>query len=346
MGAVGQADEADGQVAQGGHDLGSVAGAQLVTVLIEDHVPDPVETVLDPPVPADPGRDGLGLGVGHGQGAHQVDHLDALAAFDGSGAADLDRLSRPREVHPLRDIEGLDGAPHPPTVRGVDRGDGRDVPPGQGLERPAQGLLVVLDRQEVVTTTPTDPLGGVRLGVHGVSGHHDPAWVEGFKQDPESRDLVGFVRDSSLGQDSAGDLVQGRQQMRGRRVAGAGAAHGLAIHGDHCAAVDGAGARAQPGRQVGVEVCGVQVLQDPSDGGLRWKVLPLLQPQRAQVGAGQVGGVLPYRRQAPAAGQHLGDGQGQDRGQVMAHAPKVPGISHVPENLDQGLARQGSRGGG
>ena len=219
-------------------------------------------------------------------------------------------------------------------------------PWGQSPESPAQGLLIVLDRQHVVATATADPLGGVHLGVHGVGGHHDPAWVEGLKQDPESRDLVGFVRDSALGQDSAGDLVQGRQQMRGRRVAGAGAAHGLAIHGDHCAAVDGAGARAQPGRQVGVEVCGVQVLQDPSDGGLRWKVLPLLQPQRAQVGAGQVGGVLPYRRQAPAAGQHPGDGQGQDRGQVMAHAPKVPGISHVPENLDQGPARQGGRGGG
>ena len=40
MGAVGQADEADGQVAQGGHDLGAVAGAQLVAVLIEDDVTD------------------------------------------------------------------------------------------------------------------------------------------------------------------------------------------------------------------------------------------------------------------------------------------------------------------
>ena len=79
-----------------------------------------VESVLYPPVSLDPGRDGLGLGVGHGQGADQVDHLDALAAFDGSGAADLDHLRRPREVHPLRDLEGLDGAPHPPTVRGVD----------------------------------------------------------------------------------------------------------------------------------------------------------------------------------------------------------------------------------
>ena len=61
-----EADEADGQVTQGGHDLWAVAGAQLVAVLIEDDVPDPVETVLDSPVPLDPGRDGLGLGVGHG----------------------------------------------------------------------------------------------------------------------------------------------------------------------------------------------------------------------------------------------------------------------------------------
>ena len=40
-----------------------------------------VETVLDALAPADPGRDGLGLGVGHGQGARQVDHLDRLPGF-------------------------------------------------------------------------------------------------------------------------------------------------------------------------------------------------------------------------------------------------------------------------
>lgn len=33
-------------------------------------------------------------------------------------------------------------------------------------------------------------------------------------------------------------------------------------------------------------------------------------------------------------------------GRPQAHAPTVPGINHVPENLDQGLARQGGRGGG
>lgn len=45
---------------------GAVSGAQLVAVLVEDDVTDPVELVLDSPVPLDPGGDGLGLGVGHG----------------------------------------------------------------------------------------------------------------------------------------------------------------------------------------------------------------------------------------------------------------------------------------
>ena len=304
-----------------------------MVVLVEDHVSDPVEAVLYPPVPADPGRDGLGLGVGHGQGADQVDHLHrparglsglGLAAFDGAGASDLGNLSRPREVHPPGCLDRLDGVPYPSTVRGVDRGDGWDVLPWQSLQGTTKGLLVVQRRQEVVATALGDPLGGVHLGVHRVGAHHRPVQAWGLKQPPQRWDLVGFVRDSSLGQDSARGLVQGRQQMRGRCVAGTGAAHGLAIHGDHCAAVDGAGGRAQPGRQVGVEVCGVQVLQDPSDGGLRWKVLPLLQPQRAQVGAGQVGGVLPYRRQAPASSQNPGDGQGQDRGQASSAHPDGP----------------------
>ena len=97
-----------------------------------------------------------------------------------------------------------------------------------------------------MTTTPADPLGGVRLGVHGVSGHHDPAWVEGFKQDPESRDLVGLAGHPLLGKYGARSVVQGGQEVRRWILAGAGAAHGLTVHGDHCAAVDGAGTRAQP----------------------------------------------------------------------------------------------------
>lgn len=49
---------------------------------------DPVEAVLESPVPAAPGRDGLGLGVGHGQGADQVDHLHRPArGLSGLGLA-------------------------------------------------------------------------------------------------------------------------------------------------------------------------------------------------------------------------------------------------------------------
>ena len=55
-----------GQVPQGGHDLGAVSGAQLVAVLVEDHVTDPVEPVLYLPMSWDPGCDRLGLGLLHG----------------------------------------------------------------------------------------------------------------------------------------------------------------------------------------------------------------------------------------------------------------------------------------
>ena len=79
-----------------------------------------VESVLDSPVPLDPGRDDLGLGIGHRQGAARVDHLNMLPALDGPGASGLDHLRSPGEVHPGGSLDGLDSTPHPPTVTGVD----------------------------------------------------------------------------------------------------------------------------------------------------------------------------------------------------------------------------------
>ena len=119
-------------------------------------------------------------------------------------------------------------------------------------------------------------------------------------------------------------MVQGRQQVRGGLVAATGAAHGPAVHRDEPASLDGAGARVHPGPQAGVEACGVQAGQDPPDGGLRWQGLALLQAQGRRLTAGQVGGVLPDRCQAPASGRHAHDRQGQDRGQSMTHAPRGP----------------------
>ena len=107
-----------GQVTQGGHDLWAVAGAQLVAVLVEDHVPDPAEPVLDSPVPLDPGRNLLGLSLLHRQRADQVDHLNGcplgltilartLTVPGGSRAPDLKHLSRLREVDPGGCPDGL-----------------------------------------------------------------------------------------------------------------------------------------------------------------------------------------------------------------------------------------------
>ena len=59
---------------------------------------------------------------------------------------------------------------------------GRDVLLGKPLERPAQGLLVSLDRQKVVTTPITYPLGGACLRVYGVGGDHCPVQVKGLEQ--------------------------------------------------------------------------------------------------------------------------------------------------------------------
>ena len=89
-----------------------------------------------------------------------------LPALDGPGASELDHLSGCGEVHPGGSLDGLDSTPHPPPMTGIDPGGGWDVLPGQGLERLAKDLLVALDGEKVVTTTPGDPPG---CGVRGVS---------------------------------------------------------------------------------------------------------------------------------------------------------------------------------
>ena len=172
-----------------------------------------------------------------------------------------------------------------------------------------------------------------------------PPRVHGGEQVGQGGDLVGLVRHSALSHDHSARLVRGRQEVGGRVVTGAGPAHGLILHGDHPAAGDGAGAGAQPGGQAGVEARGVQVFQDSADRGLRRQGPPRPRAQGPRVGRFQVGGVLPDRRQAPASRQDPDHRQAQDRDQGVAHAPPVPRIGHALQDLLQGLARQGGRGG-
>src|SRR5215216_1232461 len=60
---AGQAQRADGEVAQGGHHPGEAAGARGGGVFTEGHVADPVQPVLDRPVPAKPAGQRAGLAV-------------------------------------------------------------------------------------------------------------------------------------------------------------------------------------------------------------------------------------------------------------------------------------------
>jgi hypothetical protein len=53
-GMPGEAQDAEGEVAEAGHDVGPGAGAGLGEVFAESNVADPVQLVLDLPVAADP----------------------------------------------------------------------------------------------------------------------------------------------------------------------------------------------------------------------------------------------------------------------------------------------------
>jgi len=61
-GRAGAAEEADGRVAQGGHDLGDGTGAHLRAILVEGDIADPMGAVLDAPVGAQDAQECGGRG--------------------------------------------------------------------------------------------------------------------------------------------------------------------------------------------------------------------------------------------------------------------------------------------
>src|SRR3954447_13096387 len=90
-----QAQDADDEVAEGGHDLWSCTGADLGVVLGEGHVPHPVQAVLDLPVAAEPPGELGGSGLVRAQVGDRVDGLGVPPAASGcraGAAAELDRL--------------------------------------------------------------------------------------------------------------------------------------------------------------------------------------------------------------------------------------------------------------
>ena len=85
VGFASQTDGTDGEIAQGGHDLGCGAGAYLRPVFIEGNVPGPVHSVLYAPGSPPYSEEPLGTGLGGRQSGYGVGQLPAggvLAADD------------------------------------------------------------------------------------------------------------------------------------------------------------------------------------------------------------------------------------------------------------------------
>lgn len=88
--------DADGEVAQTGHDAWETADVDFGVVLAEGAVVDVVQKVLDLLVPSDPGGE---LGAGRRAGRQAGDRVDA---FDGE-------LAGGEVISPVGDLEGLAG---------------------------------------------------------------------------------------------------------------------------------------------------------------------------------------------------------------------------------------------
>lgn len=73
----GHAQQRDGQIAQRGHDLSPGAATDAAAILIEGHVADPVEAILNRPMLAAEGENTLWIGT---LGSHAGNSVDGFGA--------------------------------------------------------------------------------------------------------------------------------------------------------------------------------------------------------------------------------------------------------------------------
>jgi hypothetical protein len=144
----GEFEDSDGQVPQGCHDSGAVAGAYLGGVFAVGGVADVVQH-FNVPVAAYPSGELGRCGLGDGQAGDGVDGdgrpFPAGQWPDAAGEAD--GLGRVRESQPGCDRGGLEGAVFLAAMPAAAlAGAGRDVPPGEALNLGVQARLVLFPR--------------------------------------------------------------------------------------------------------------------------------------------------------------------------------------------------------
>lgn len=124
VGGPTQAQQADDEIAQAGHDAGAVAGADLRAIFIKGDIADPVGAVFDTPVAAVELEQLLGGCLVWGLTGQAEDLLDAAfstfllgdVAFDAKDLADVGEV----EIG-VQCGGGADATDFQPTVIGIDR---------------------------------------------------------------------------------------------------------------------------------------------------------------------------------------------------------------------------------
>ena len=212
---------------------------------------------------------------------------------------------------------------------------GRDVRPGDRLQRRPQLGAVPLDGEHVVAARVGDQRRGVVLGVHGVDGQDGPSQVQDGQKRSHGGDFVGLGRDRQLPEDDPGGVVERRDQMRCGRAAGASAADGLAVDRDHPLAPDQSGRGPHPGSDQPVQHLWVQPGEQAPEHRLVRCAAPGVQAERDRRGLVLVSQPGRDRRERRGPRQRGRDPGRHDPDQGIPPTPPAARIDHSGQYRQQ-----------
>lgn len=180
------------------------------------------------------------------------------------------------------------------------------------------------------------------LGVQGIGGDDGVGEIDPIQQGRESGDLVAFVIDLHLAQHDTAGVCEGGEQVPCWPVGDAGAARGLAVHGDGSQRRVRLWLQArtlgQPGRHHRVQRVRVDGLQDSAKRGLtrRAPADPQPDPYRHR----QV--MSPFRdpHVATRSGQHRAYRRSQHCHQPVPHAPTITRVGNPGQGVQQIRSQQ------
>ena len=184
----------------------------------------------------------------------------------------------------------------------------------------------------------------VALAEGGVAGDDPPVQHHRLEQRQGRLVLVGLGRDAGLGQDGAGLVVQGREQVDGGGAGRAAAAGGLAVdrHGPQAVGPRGRQQRGDPAGDGGLERLGVEPGEEPLEGAVGRG--PAAVAEAVHQLDGLVAAPLGDGGVAAAAAEDGAAGVGQHGDQRVTAAGAVAGVGDFGQEGEQaaGIGRGAS----